>query len=148
MTYYNNYNPYGINQQTPIQPYGYQPNYMQPTQAPATNIIFVSGIEDVKSQKQLPNTEMFYADNDKPLLYKKKVYSNGQFEIKAFDITEHNIDGDKKEEKPIDLSGYVKTTDLDGLKGEIKALKEQVSKYNKLEALINGTRQTTTSSTT
>ena len=71
MTYYNNYNPYGINQQTPIQPYGYQPNYMQPTQAPATNIIFVIGLENLElNTKQVNDLQDHLSHQDNNLLAK------------------------------------------------------------------------------
>lgn len=136
---------------TATQPYGYSmPNYNQPPQVQPqlpqnTNIIFVSGLDDAKSRWQAPNTEMFYADNDKPLLYKKKVNANGQFDIKVFEIKEQQQTEETKQEKTMDLSGFVKTTDLDEIKGEIKSLKEQVSKYNRLGEIINGTKSNTNS---
>lgn len=138
--YNQNYSPFMSTMPTSTQPYGCSmniPNYMQQSQnqqpqqqnQSTTNIIFVSGIEDVKTRWQAPNTEMFYADNDKPMIYKKQVYANGQFDVKIFDIIEHLPDKDTKDEKSIDLSSYVKTSDLDQIKDEIKAIKEQIAKY-------------------
>ena len=152
--YNQGFNPFMNTMPTSTQPYGYSmnniPNYMQQQQQnqiqqnpSTTNIIFVSGIEDVKNRFQAPNTEMFYADNDKPLLYKKQVYANGQFDVKTFDISEHNQDCDIKEEKSIDLSNYVKTSDLEKIINKINTLEEQFTKYKQGER-INGTNTTNT----
>ena len=135
---------------TATQPYGYSiniPNCIQQTQnqtqqnQSTTNIIFVSGIEDVKTRWQAPNTEMFYADNDKPLLYKKQVYANGQFDVKTFDISEHSADRDVKEEGSIDLSSYAKTSDLGQIESRLKALEERFEKYKGGDK-TNGTNTT------
>lgn len=143
------FNPYNLNNTMPTatQPYGYSmtnmPMYQQQPQQQEqnqfTNIIFVSGIDDVKKRYQSPNSEMYYADNEKPLLYKKIVYPNGQFDVKSFTITEYTGKEDEKQDNSIDLSCYIKTTDLDPIKNEIKALKEQVAKYIKVGGIINGT---------
>lgn len=149
---YQQYNsPFNYNTMpTATQPYGYAMNNIssqmmpsqQPTQNQFTNIIFVSGLEDVKKRYQSPTSEMYYADNDKPLLYKKIVYANGQFDIKTFDISEHCAENDTKDALPIDLSCYVKTSDLDPLERKIKALEEQLAKYKQGDK-PNGTNTST-----
>ena len=142
--YNQNFNPFMNSMPTSTQPYGYvMPNYMQQSQQQnqsTTNIIFVSGIDDVKSRWQAPSTEMFYADNDKPLLYKKKVYANGQFDIKAYDISEHSPDKDDNKDSIIDLSGYVKISDLEKIKEDIKAINERLNA--KKTEVSNGTKPT------
>lgn len=135
--YNQNFNPFINSMPTSTQPYGYVmnnlPNYMQQTQnqtqqnQSTTNIIFVSGLEDVKTRWQAPSTEMFYADNDKPLLYKKQVYANGQFDVKTYDISEHLPDKDAGKNDSIDLSGYVKTSDFEKIKEEIKSINEKLN---------------------
>lgn len=142
--YFNNTMP------TSTQPYGYAMNNVpmqtmptqQPTQNQFTNIIFVSGLEDVKKRYQAPSSEMYYADNDKPLLYKKIVYANGQFDVKIFDISEHCTENDTKDTQSIDLSCYVKTSDLDPIERKIKALEEQLTKYKQGDK-PNGTNTST-----
>ena len=136
---------------TATQPYGYSinnmPNYIQPTQqqpTTSTNKIFVSGIEDVKGRYLPANSDMMFLDNDKPILYVKTVDNKGQFEVKSYSITEIQPDTATKRDDAIDLSAYATTSDLEALKEDIKSLKAQVTKYNRLGELINGTKSTTT----
>ena len=103
-----------------------------------TNIIYVSGISDEKSRWQLPNTEMFYADNYKPLLYKKQVYANGQFDIKTYDISEHSEDKNTTTDDGVDLSGYAKARDLAKIKEDIRSINEKLNA--KKTEVQNGTR--------
>lgn len=51
-----------------------------------TNMIFVSGPEEVKARPLPFNSEVIFLDNEKSRLYKKTVAANGQFEVAAFDI--------------------------------------------------------------
>ena len=143
-----NFNPFGTTMPTATQPYGYSmnnmPNYMQ-AQMPQqqqnqsnSNMVFVSGLEDVKKRFQAPNSEMYYADNDKPLLYKKIVYPNGQFDVKMFTISEYKVVEEQKENIPIDLSHYAKTTDLEAIQGKLNSLEEQIKKL-KQGGTSNGT---------
>lgn len=138
---------------TATQPYGYSmnnmPNYIQPAQqqpTTSTNKIFVSGIEDVKGRYLPANSDMMFLDNDKPILYVKTVDNKGQFEVKSYSITEIQPDTATKRDDAIDLSAYATTSDLEALKEDIKSLKAQVTKYNRLGELINGngTKPTTT----
>lgn len=143
------YNQYGMNSiPSATQPYGYPmnnvPNYIQQPQVMPqqnqsnSNMVFVSGLEDVKKRFQSPNSEMYYADNDKPLIYKKVVYPNGQFDIKAFTITEYKGTEEQNSNNSIDLSGYVKTTDLQAIQGKLNSLEEQINKL-KQGGISNGT---------
>lgn len=81
--YFNTYN--GMLSQYPPQ---------QPAQ-PQTNIIFVNGLEDVKSRLQACRSQMLYSDNDKNLVYLKAVDDTGHFTVKVFDLVEH-----KEEQAP------------------------------------------------
>lgn len=119
--YYNGYAQQQSQQQ--LQP---QQNYS----ATNTNKIYVSGIDDVKKRELPPNSDVLFIDNDKDIIYEKIVDSKGQFEIKMFDLGVHKPEDAKEEVPSIDLSGYVKTTDLEPLQREIKGLKEQVIKLN------------------
>lgn len=133
---------------TATQPFGYSmsnmpmTNYNQPqVQQPAqntTNMIFVSSYQDVVDRYQMPNTSIMYKHNDKPILYIKTLDNKGQFEIKEYEIVEKTAENCAKDVEPIDLSTYAKTSDLDGIKDEIKVLKEQIAKY-KQGGIANGT---------
>lgn len=133
----NNYNhPFGYNSMpTATQPYGY-PMGMGPTQgqyntqtqqAPMTNTnkVYVNGIEDVRNKQLPPGSDFIYLDNDKPLLYQKIVNGSGQFEVKAFTITPY--EPQEKVVPQVDLSNYVKVSDLDPIKEELKLLKEKLT---------------------
>ena len=138
---------------TATQPFGYSMNNIPMTnynqsqvQQPAqntTNMIFVSGYQDVVDRYQMPNTSIMYKHNDKPILYIKTLDNKGQFEIKEYEIVEKSHENGTKDTGSIDLSTYAKTSDLDGIKDEIKALKEQVAKY-KQGGIANGTIRPTT----
>lgn len=130
---YNNYNfgnGYGNSYPTGTQPYGYpmmQPQQAQVPQAQTnTNKIYVSGIEDVR-QRNLPfNSDVIFLDNDKPILYQKIVDSKGQFEVKAFTIVPYSTQESEKASQSMDLSMYAKTTDLEQIRAELKAIKDKI----------------------
>ena len=117
---------------TATQPYGYpfniaqQPS-VQPPQAVNTNKTYVSGIEDVRLRPLPPNSEFIFLDNEKSILYQKKVDSNGQFEVKAYEITEYNADKAPIAQPQVDLSGYVPRAEFETLQREIKALSDKIS---------------------
>lgn len=154
--YNNPYNPYGMGNTMPTstQPYGYpmmpymnqpMPN-SQPQQQPSspinTNKIYVSGIEDVRTRLIAPNSEMIFIDNEKDIIYEKKVDNKGQFEVKAFDIVPHQ-QTEQKTVNGIDMSSYVKVDDLQALKTKISSLEEQISKLiQSREGNVNGTGTT------
>lgn len=136
-------NPYGMaSMPTATQPYGFPmppysggqfapPQQQQQSTAPAftnTNKIFVSGIDEVKSKPLPPNSDMLYVDNYNPLVYQKTVDSKGQFEVKVFDITPHEGKEEANGVGAVDLSAYAPKSELEALRREIKALKEQMAK--------------------
>lgn len=126
------YGSFGINSMpSATQPYGY-PMYTSPYMQQAqptinTNKTYVSGIEDVKLYRLPPNSEYIFLDNEKSLLYQKKVDANGQFEVKAYEITAYNVENQTKEQQSIDLSNFVPRNEFDTLQGEIKALNERIT---------------------
>ena len=126
---YNFGNGFGNSYPTGTQPYGY-PYTMQQAQVPQaqtnTNKIYVSGIEDVR-QRNLPfNSDIIFLDNDKPILYQKIVDSKGQFEVKAFTIVPYSAQDSEKTSQSMDLSMYAKTTDLEQIRAELKAIKDKI----------------------
>lgn len=124
---------------TATQPYGY-PFIQQPSAQPQinTNKIYVSGIEDARMRPLAPNSEYIFLDNEKSLLYQKKVDANGQFEVKAYEITEYNADMATQAQSAIDLSNYVPRSEFEALQGEIKALNEKISNIT-TRSTANGT---------
>ena len=111
--------------------YGYSmQNYAIQQQAPQqtnTNKIYVSGVEDVR-QRNLPfNSDVIFLDNDKPILYQKIVDSKGQFEVKAFTITPYNAQETDKTSQAINITDFVKTSDLEPIKAELEAIKSKLS---------------------
>lgn len=110
---YDFYNPYQQFNQPMQRP-------QQPVQQPTTNKIVVSGIEEVRQRQQPYNSDMLYLDNDKPIIYEKKVDSVGQFEVKIFAITEKTNEVDTKPE-------YALKSDLTAIMDEIKTIKEKLN---------------------
>lgn len=132
MVNYPNYG-YGVNSMpTATQPYGYPFNpYAQPQPQPQkqvdTNKIYVSGIEDVRMRMLPPNSEYIFLDNEKSILYQKKVDANGQFEVKAYEITEYNGNTATVEQQTIE-SNYVPRNEFEALQAEFKALSEKITR--------------------
>lgn len=119
--------------------YGMPPinNYQapQPTQQPVpqfamanTNIIYVNGIDDVKNRQQPVNSVFLYRDNDKEIIYERTVDSKGQFDVKAYSLTD--LDTTKKvEEEHIDkMSDYVLKKEFEALQGQIKGIETKLKK--------------------
>lgn len=142
--YLNNYNTYTqnyVNQQYPQQNYNQvpPPQMQQPqqqTNAIITNKIYVSGIEEVKSKIQPPNSDMYYIDNDKPLLYEKIVDGTGKFTLQTFQKIDY-VENQKKEElqaKEIDMSVYVLKSDFDALQAQINALENAINEMKNKKA--------------
>ena len=118
-----------------------QPQNQQPNSTTNTNKIFVAGIDDVKS-KSLPfNSDFIFLDNDKPYLYQKTVDSKGQFEVKAFEIREIKPQENTKEDNSINLSNYVTIGEFEALQGQIKELKDKLSKLSIQSQLNNMSKQ-------
>lgn len=121
---YNNFNGFG-NYGQPYFPAQYNVQQQQTQNVPTnTNKIYVSGLNDVNTRPQPAGSDFVYLHNDKPLLYQKKVDSNGHFEIKTFDIVEHKEDAGEKQE-------YVSKSDFDTLQKRLTAME---SKLNTLSA--------------
>lgn len=132
--------PYGYNSMpTATQPYGYPMNPYTPntpTQAPAqtnTNMIFVNGLEDVRQRPQANNSVVLYADNDKPLVYKKTVDSKGQYSVEAFDITPH------VEKAPEPAPEYATKSEFESLQKKLVTLEETVALLIPTKEVANGT---------
>ena len=72
-----------------FNPYGGMPRQYPPQQPaqPQTNIIFVNGLEDVKSRLQPCRSQMLYSDNDKNLVYLKAVDDTGHKEEQAPEVS-------------------------------------------------------------
>lgn len=142
-----NYPNYSFNTMpTATQPFGYpfnpysMPQQQQPVPAQVnTNKTFVSGIEDVRMRPLPPNSEFIFLDNEKSILYQKKVDANGQFEVKAYEIIECSNDTAQPQPQ-VDLSGYVPRSEFEALQGELKALTDKISKITVVRSgTANGT---------
>ena len=128
---------------SPINPQPqYQPQY--PRQNQNTNKIYVSSVDDVKRMNLSAGSDYIFLDNDKPFLYQKIVSPNGQFEVKTFTITPYEQKETTNEQNPIDLSGYVKTSELEQIRAELNELKNKLTP-KKVE-VNNGTTGTTNKS--
>ena len=129
------------------QPYNYgaynQPQF-NPYQPTNTNKIFVSGIDDVKSRYQPFNSDYFYLDNDKPIIYQKTVDYKGQFEVEEFDIVKRTPQISAKDESGTITPTYVEKAEFDRISSEIEHIKEQLSQVSKL----GGSQSVTTTNTT
>lgn len=142
--YLNNYNTYTqnyANQQYPQQNYNQVPltQMQQPqqqqtqTNAVNTNKIYVSGIDEVKSRIQAPNSDMLYLDNEKALLYQKIVDGTGKFTVKSFSIVEYTENSHKNTQN-IDLGEYVLKSDFDALQAQINALENAINEMKNKKA--------------
>lgn len=129
---YDNYNFNGV------PPVNSQPQYQRQNQS--TNKIYVSGIDDVRRMNLAAGSDFIFLDNDKPLLYQKIVSPNGQFEVKTFTISPYEQKETPKEQTPIDLSGYVKITELEQIRAELNELKNKI--MPKKVEVINATSST------
>ena len=93
---------------------------LQPQNQPQTNIVFVNGLEDVKSRLQACRSQMLYSDNDKNLVYLKSVDETGHFTVKVFDLVEH------KEEKTPEVS-YITRAEFEEFKKSLTPKAEEVA---------------------
>lgn len=111
-------------------PYYNAPQTQPQNNAPVnTNKIFVNGIEDVRTRYLPASSEYCFLDNDKPLLYDKKVDATGKMEIKTYDIVPHT-----DEPTPtVDPTQYVLRKDFEALQDEIKAIRAQLLEKAKEE---------------
>lgn len=145
---FNNYSsPFGYNTMpTATQPYGYpmspytnlggNTSAATPAPQPYTNLIYVSGVDDVKTRMVPNGSTMIFADNDKPLLYKKTVDSKGQYTLETFDITPHKEEAPKAE-MPKD---FVPRAEFDAMQKKIVSLEETIAMLipTKKEVITDG----------
>lgn len=98
------------------QQYQAQQQTPQITQAPPrTNISPVASLVDAMSRLSEPNTDMYYADQDKPFIYQISIDMQGRKTYKTFkieDVTEQVATQASQPTADIDLSGYAKKEDL------------------------------------
>ena len=70
------------------------------------------------------NSSYIFLDNDNPVIYDKTVDPTGKMTVKAYQIVPIE-DKPVKQPEPIDLSEYVKRSELEKLKAEIEKLKKK-----------------------
>lgn len=103
----------------------FQPMPMQPQQTqnqfeiPLREVKFVTS-EEAKAYIVFPNTASLLIDKQQGLAYLKSADNMGQsfmetFSFKKYEQGQETALKDTKEEKPIDLSNYIKKSDLDTL---------------------------------
>lgn len=141
--YGNNFmNPYGFNPATNApnsNPYGFTPanqyaGQPQNSNITNTNKIYVSGIEDAKSRWVLPNSDYLFIDNDKPIIYQKIVDSKGQYVVKAFKLTEFDLNS-----APAATPEYVLKSDFELLTEKVKELTTRLEPVSTVQGgTING----------
>lgn len=103
-----------------------QPNQMQVNQIPTVQrkVDLVQGRAMAEVYAVEAGTEVVLVDMDNPQVYRKaRGFDNVMQEMEVFDLVPHK---EAKKEPKVDLSGYVKADDLDGIIGE--RIKEEVDK--------------------
>lgn len=144
---YNNYAaPYQPNYQpqtqvSPAQQMQPQPQPQTPIQvpvpAPRSNMTTVTSLMEAMSRMVEPNTDIFYAHQDKPYIYRISVDTNGRKTYKTFelkDITEQEINPTGAGgQSSIDLSNYV-------TKAEYNAVAERLEH---IEIILNSAKSAT-----
>lgn len=124
-------NPYGAPN------YGYQPQYQPQAQMPVqspqaspqqpaqpqmqvqSNKIFVTSIEDAMTRMAMPNSEVVYLHQDKPLLFEIRTDAQGKKTPFVYDIVPHREEQPKEQPK-VD---YVSREEFDGLYEQIKEIR-------------------------
>ncbi len=98
---YYNQNPYGY----------YQPQYQQPVQQQvAIPMVYVNGLEGAKSYWMGTNQIAYLRDNnDDSILYEKKTDNVGRYQMKAYKLTELEVDNATNSFKAPNLSDNIKT---------------------------------------
>ena len=98
---YYNQNPYGY----------YQPQYQQPVQQQvAIPMVYVNGLEGAKSYWMGTNQIAYLRDNnDDTILYEKKTDNVGRYQMKAYKLTELEVDNATNSFKAPNLSDNIKT---------------------------------------
>lgn len=106
---------------------GYQ---QQQTQAipPKTNMPLVTSLLDAMNKTVEPNTNAYYADQDKPLIYLVSMDMQGRKTSKTFEVKDITEQVAEQPNTNIDLSSYVTKTDL---QESLKAFKDEITNYAK-----------------
>ena len=123
---YNNY-PYGSMYQ---QPYNnqVQPNYNQPqtqpqqqSQIPFMPLTFTSGLVGAKAYIVAPNQTVFLKDSDtnSNLLFEKSADQFGRYTLKAYELTEINVDNIGKEKNVSPKIDYATKDEFEQFKTQI-----------------------------
>lgn len=93
---------------------------------PKTNVPLATSLIDAMSRNAEFNTEIFYADQDNPFIYKIMIDGQGRKTHRVFkieDVTEQTAQQSNGSATPdIDLSGYATKDDLQALKDEIMGM--------------------------
>lgn len=116
----------GVTQQYQQQIQQQAPQMTQvPQVPPRTNIAPVASLVDAMSRLSEPNTNMYYADQDKPFIYQISIDMQGRKTYKTFkieDVTEQVSTQASHPTADVDLSGYAKKEDLEALKKEFMSM--------------------------
>lgn len=95
----------------------------QPTIPTKTNVPLVTSLTEAMSRTTELNSDTFYADQDKPVIYRVSVDMQGRKTYKTFeikDVTEQVVEQNAQTVMPeIDLSAYATKADLKAFKDEI-----------------------------
>lgn len=139
MNFYNPYNNnpnniYGNNfYKTPMQnTMPQQTNFLAPM-----NNIQLASLDEAKAYILTPNSQMLFLDKDKQRCYLKTSDAYGQSNLEIYNLQKQEPQQEQKQEasvepipKEIDLSGYAKNENVDSLKQELEAFKNEIT--NKL----------------
>lgn len=116
--------PFNQNQNFMNQPYSNynNNNYMQQAQqqAPATNKIYVTSLEDALGRFASPNSIMQYTLQDESMLFEIYTDIQGRKNVKSKNLAD-SITVETVKDKNLE---YVSRKEFEVLKAEIKALKE------------------------
>lgn len=125
--------PYGQPNTQPMMNNGVQPQMPPPQATPQpmpskTNVPLVTSLTEAMSRNAELNTDYFYADQDKPFIYRVSVDMQGRKTYRTFeltDVTEQEITQVSQVATPtIDLSAYATKDDL-------RVLKEEITNFTK-----------------
>lgn len=136
--------PYGFNTYMPFNSYGYQPQVMQEPQPQqiqqvpqiqkVTNCewIYVNGMQQVKEHIVQPGNSRYFLDNNEPVLYEKKADNLGSCQIKAYRLSEINLND--MTVNAVQTNTTVTRDEFNALTAKINQLEQQLQIK---EAIIN-----------
>ena len=130
---YSPYSNYNIPQipmyRPPVQQQAPQPSppvqEQQPVRKTNCDWVFVSGIQQVRDSVLMPGQNIYFLDNNNSMIYQK--ISEGEFgtKIKAFKLTEVNIDN-LSQSGLNEASGAVSKEEIQSLAQRVAALEQQL----------------------